>query len=287
VDCASGWTDRGVGDVHDIHSYPGPATPLVEEKRAIVLGEFGGLGIPIKGHTWHDEKSWGYRSFKTSEELTDAYLVLIENLRSLIGGGLCAAVYTQTSDVEVEVNGMMTYDRAMIKMDEGKITAANRRLYLPPPIVKMIVPTSQQEGQNWRYTTSKPADDWEREDFDDSSWNKGLGGFGTKGTPGAVVRTEWNTPDIWIRRTFELKDKKFDKLYLSIHHDEDAEIYIDGELAVKMSGFTSNYVRAAISEKARAALKVGSNCLAVHCHQTAGGQYIDVGIVEVKEQPEK
>jgi hypothetical protein len=287
VDCASGWTDRGVGDVHDIHSYPGPATPLVEEKRAIVLGEFGGLGIPIKGHTWHDEKSWGYRSFKTSEELTDAYLVLIENLRSLIGGGLCAAVYTQTSDVEVEVNGMMTYDRAMIKMDEGKITAANRRLYLPPPIVKMIVPTSQQEGHNWRYTTSKPADDWERAEFDDSSWTTGLGGFGTKGTPGAVVRTEWNTPDIWIRRTFELKDKKFDKLYLSIHHDEDAEIYIDGELAVKMSGFTSNYVRAAISEKARAALKVGSNCLAVHCHQTAGGQYIDVGIVEVKEQPEK
>ncbi|MCX5638403.1 MAG: beta galactosidase jelly roll domain-containing protein [Planctomycetota bacterium] len=287
VDCASGWTDRGVGDVHDIHSYPGPATPLVEEKRAIVLGEFGGLGIPIKGHTWHDEKSWGYRSFKTSEELTDAYLVLIENLRSLIGGGLCAAVYTQTSDVEVEVNGMMTYDRAMIKMDEGKITAANRRLYLPPPIVKMIVPTSQQEGQNWRYTTSKPADGWEREDFDDSSWQKGAGGFGTKGTPGAVVRTEWNTPDIWIRRTFELKDKKFDKLYLSIHHDEDAEIYINGELAAKMSGFTSNYVRAAISEKARAALKVGSNCLAVHCHQTAGGQYIDVGIVEVKEQTEK
>ena len=284
VDNASGWTDRGVGDVRDIHSYPGPDAPPVEEKRAIVLGEFGGLGLPVKGHTWQDKKSWGYRRFETSEGLTDAYLLLLENLRSLIGGGLCAAVYTQTTDVEVEVNGFMTYDRALIKMDEGKITAANRRLYLPPPVVKMVVPTSQQQGQEWRFTTSKPVDGWEQENFDDSSWQKGVGGFGTKGTLGAVVRTEWNTPDIWIRRTFELKDKKFSDPCLLIHHDEDTEIHINGQFAAKLQGFTTNYIQAAIDEKARAALKVGSNCLAVRCHQTTGGQYIDVGIVEVKEK---
>jgi len=287
VDCASGWTDREVGDVHDIHSYPGPAAPPVEEKRAIVLGEFGGLGLPVKGHAWQDEGSWGYRRFETREALTDAYLVLIDNLRWLIAGGLSAAVYTQTTDVEVEVNGFMTYDRAIIKMDEGKIAAANRRLYLPPPTIKTIVSTSQQEGQQWRYTTAKPADGWQQEEFDDSSWQKGPGGFGTKGTPGTVVRTEWNTPDIWIRRTFELKNKKFEQLRLLTHHDEDAEVYINSKLASKLEGFTTNYVQAAIDKKARESLKVGSNCLAVHCHQTGGGQYIDVGIVDIIEKSDK
>ncbi|HUW19960.1 MAG TPA: glycoside hydrolase family 2 TIM barrel-domain containing protein [Sedimentisphaerales bacterium] len=129
VNNASGWADRGVGDVHDDHKYPGPAAPKNEEKRAAVLGEFGGLGLPIKGHTWQDEKNWGYRKFETREALTDAYLDLLTKLRPLIEGGLSAAVYTQTTDVEVEVNGLMTYDRAMVKMDADKITAANKSLY--------------------------------------------------------------------------------------------------------------------------------------------------------------
>lgn len=132
INNASGWTDRGVGDVHDIHSYPGPAAPPVEPNRAAVLGEFGGLGLPIRGHTWHNENNWGYRTYKTSEELTEAYVELIDNLRLLILKGLSAGVYTQITDVEIEVNGLMTYDRAMIKMDADKVTAANQRLYLPP-----------------------------------------------------------------------------------------------------------------------------------------------------------
>ena len=134
VNNTSGWTDRHCGDVNDIHSYPGPAVPNLEEKRAVVLGEFGGLGLPVKGHTWQDERNWGYRSFKTSEELTDAYVGLIQKLRPMTGDqGLCAAVYTQTTDVEVEVNGLMTYDRAMVKMDQAAITAANLTVYTPPP----------------------------------------------------------------------------------------------------------------------------------------------------------
>ncbi len=133
VNQASGWADRGAGDVHDIHKYPGPAAPPTEEKRAAVLGEFGGLGLPVKGHTWQDEKNWGYRSFDTRQQLTEAYLALIDNLSSLISGGLCAGVYTQTTDVEIEVNGLMTYDRAMIKMDVEKVAAANRRLYMATP----------------------------------------------------------------------------------------------------------------------------------------------------------
>jgi beta-galactosidase/beta-glucuronidase len=127
VDSASGWTDRGVGDVNDMHNYPGPGSPEPESKRAVVLGEFGGLGLPLPGHTWQSEKNWGYRSFKDSESLTKAYLDLVRKLFPLIEQkGLSAAVYTQTTDVEVEVNGLMTYDRAVVKMDQKQISAANQ-----------------------------------------------------------------------------------------------------------------------------------------------------------------
>jgi len=128
VDDASGWSDRGVGDVDDMHKYPGPGSPEPEQKRAVVLGEFGGLGLPISGHTWQAEKNWGYRSYTNSEALTAAYLDLATKLFPLIEEkGLSAAVYTQTTDVEVEVNGLMTYDREKVKMDLEKIAAANRR----------------------------------------------------------------------------------------------------------------------------------------------------------------
>ena len=284
VNNASGWADKKVGDVHDVHSYPGPAAPPVSAERAAVLGEFGGLGLPVKGHTWQDEKNWGYRSFETREALTNAYVNLLGRLRSLIGGGLSAAVYTQTTDVEIEVNGMMTYDRAMIKADAKKAAAAARRLYLPPPIVKTIVPTSQQKAQQWRYTTDKPGAGWEKPDFDDSSWKKGPAGFGTKTTPGTVVRTEWKDSDIWLRRTFELEDKKLGRTHLSIHHDEDAEVYINGQLVAELEAYTTSYVQIALDAKALKTLKPGKNCIAVHCHQTGGGQYIDVGLVNVVEQ---
>jgi beta-galactosidase/beta-glucuronidase len=130
ADNASGWVDRGAGDVHDIHAYPGPEAPANEPDRAAVLGEFGGLGLPIKAHTWQGEKNWGYRSFESAEDLTNAYVELIGKLKGLIKNGLSAAVYTQTTDVEIEVNGLMTYDRAIIKMDAEKVAAINRILYV-------------------------------------------------------------------------------------------------------------------------------------------------------------
>ncbi len=284
VNNTSGWSDRGVGDVHDIHSYPGPAAPPVEENRAAVLGEFGGLGLPVPGHTWQEKKNWGYRSYKTADELTDAYVALLGKLRALIGGGLSAAIYTQTTDVEIEVNGLMTYDRAMLKMDAERITEAARKLYLPPPIITTVVPTSQTKPITWRYTTDKPADDWFKPDFDDSSWKQGPAGFGTKDTPGTSVRTEWNTSDIWIRRTFQLDSLDLANLQLSMHHDEDAQVYINGQLAAKATGYTTSYAAIPIKADAVKALAKGANTIAIHCRQTGGGQYIDAGIVSVKEQ---
>jgi beta-galactosidase/beta-glucuronidase len=136
VNSASGWSDRGVGDVMDMHKYPGPGSPEPESNRAIVLGEFGGLGLPISGHTWQEEKNWGYRSFTDTNALTSAYTDLVSKLFPLIDEkGLSAAVYTQTTDVEIEVNGLMTYDRQRIKMDLKKVQEANqdpKRYGVPP-----------------------------------------------------------------------------------------------------------------------------------------------------------
>ena len=287
VNNTSGWVDRKVGDVHDIHSYPGPATPANEENRAAVLGEFGGLGLPVEGHTWLDKGNWGYRSYENAGDLTKAYLDLIQNLRPLIYRGLAAAVYTQTTDVEIEVNGLMTYDRDVLKMDTATVTAANNKLYLPPPAIRTITEAADTAKIKWRYTTKKPADNFQSVNFDDTAWEQGIGGFGTKDTPGAIVGTAWNTSDIWIRRTFETSDTKLADIYLNIHHDEDAKVYINGQLAAELTGWTSSYTLTHISKAAQKAIKPGKSIIAIHCHQTSGGQYIDAGLVEIIEQNQK
>jgi hypothetical protein len=126
VNNASGWTDAQAGDVYDIHSYPGPAAPAIEKKRAIVLGEFGGLGLPTEGHLWQKEKNWGYANMASKDELTDRYVRLLGRLWQLSDDkGLCAGIYTQTTDVEGEVNGLFTYDREVLKIDASRVREAN------------------------------------------------------------------------------------------------------------------------------------------------------------------
>ena len=137
VNNASGWTDKGVGDVHDIHSYPGPEIAPLEENRAVVLGEFGGLGLPVPGHLWQERDNWGYRSYEDQAAFENSYINLMTKLFPLVKQGLAAAVYTQTSDVEVEVNGLMTYDRQVVKLDPKKVALTNRG-YLPPVFASEI-----------------------------------------------------------------------------------------------------------------------------------------------------
>jgi hypothetical protein len=278
VNCASGWTDRGVGDVHDIHDYPGPKSPQPESKRAAVLGEFGGLGLKVDGHTW-EQKTWGYRGTSSKADLTRKYEKLLAGVYQLKDKpGLSAAVYTQITDVETEANGLLTYDRAVIKVDLDRVVAVNKGDLSRVPQEVVVVPTSKEKGLTWRYTLKKPAENWYKPDFKDTDWKEGAGGFGTPYTPGAVVRTVWDTPNIWLRRTFELPEHAPRDLHLLLHHDEDAEIYINGILAAKVEGYVSDYEEVAIHPRALEMLKPGKNTLAVHCKQTVGGQYIDVGI---------
>ena len=187
--------------------------------------------------------------------------------------------------MEVEVNGLMTYDRAVMKMDEQRITEAAKKLYGPPPpmpVFKDVVASSREQPQTWAYTTEKPAAGWEKPGFDASGWKTGPGGFGTRNTPGTNVRTVWNTPEIWARREVEVPAGAMKDPHLVVHHDEDAEVYINGVLAAKLSGYTSEYVEVPLSPEAKAALKPGKNTIAVHVKQTGGGQYIDVGIADAQ-----
>ncbi|MCL6524938.1 MAG: beta-galactosidase [Thermoflavifilum sp.] len=130
VDGASGWFDFvGAGDVEDMHKYPGPGIPADKhDHRARVLGEYGGLGLPIEGHTWQPKQNWGYVSFADTAALRKAYIQLVNQLPALIRQGLSAAVYTQLTDVEVEVNGFMTYDRKIMKLMSPETVEANRRV---------------------------------------------------------------------------------------------------------------------------------------------------------------
>ncbi|MEM6470323.1 MAG: family 43 glycosylhydrolase, partial [Planctomycetota bacterium] len=149
----------------------------------------------------------------------------------------------------------------------------------------LILITSTSSGQEivdqWRYTLRRPAEGWRQADFDGSEWKMGAGGFGTRGTPGARIGTTWATNSIWMRKTFDLPVIPA-KPALLLHHDEDAEIYINGKLVLKVKGFESKYSVVPIDDAKRSTLKVGKNLMAVHCKQTNGGQFIDVHLVDAE-----
>lgn len=128
VNPASGGNHYPVGDILDLHNYPQPDLYLYDAQRSTVLGEYGGIGLALKDHLWEPNRNWGYVQFDNSKDVTDEYVKFAEMLKPLILHGFSAAVYTQTTDVEVEVNGLMTYDRAVVKMDESRIRKVNQEI---------------------------------------------------------------------------------------------------------------------------------------------------------------
>jgi hypothetical protein len=278
VDNASGWTDMRAGDVVDMHNYPGPDAPDPDLHRAAVLGEYGGLGLVIPDHTWSPVRSWGYVMLTNSEDLDTRYTTMLKNVWRLhVLRGLNAAVYTQTADVETECNGLQTYDRAVAKIPPSVLSAANRGGFWGSP-EKVILADALFGRPMWKYTTDTPAGDWFRPGFDSSGWKEGIAGFGTAGTPGIIINSNWSTSDIWLRHDFSLNAEDIPGAMLQVFHDEDVEIYLNGILALKLPGFIVDYDEFSISKEALAALHPGVNTIAVHCHQTTGGQGIDVGV---------
>ncbi len=128
VNPASGGNHYPVGDILDLHQYPAPQLYLYDGQRATVLGEYGGIGWANKEHLWEPDRNWGYVQFNSAEEVTDEYVKYADQLKQLIMQGFSAAVYTQTTDVEIEVNGLLTYDRALVKVDEQRVHKVNQEI---------------------------------------------------------------------------------------------------------------------------------------------------------------
>lgn len=302
---SSGYTHfLGETDVYDAHDYEGdplqfrnrynlfsltgenpfnnnPQNPRSRYRgQPYFVSEYGGIRVRTDRDTG---EGWGYGGqsldvptfLKRYKGLTDAQL---DNPNIF---GFC---YTQLTDIEQEQNGVYFYDRQP-KYDPAQLHAINSRpaaCETQPPRIRhlkwqTIVPTSEQTKQEWRYTTTAPGDRWSSPDFDDSSWQKGPGGFGTASTPGAIVGTEWTTNDIWIRRHFVVEKTIPALAGLRVHHDEDAQIFVNGTQVAELGGFVGGY-STFLNEELPKALRQGDNVIAIHCRQTAGGQFIDAGI---------
>jgi Glycosyl hydrolases family 2, sugar binding domain/Glycosyl hydrolases family 2/Glycosyl hydrolases family 2, TIM barrel domain/Concanavalin A-like lectin/glucanases superfamily len=281
VNQASGGSYYGVGDVLDNHSYPDPGNPS-STTQAVVDGEFGGVALYITNHTW--APGGGEGSATNADDLASQFESFCNELGLYVqNDGLSAAVYTQTTDVETELNGLYTYDRAVRKPDPNRIQAAILSVS-QPGTTTTIVPTSQTNGISWLYTTNTPASNWFTTNFSANSWSNGLAGFGAGNPPNTagIVRTPWSTSDIWLRRTFNpgpLNAQQISNLVFYVYHDEDVEIYINGVLAGSAPGYTTTYVLLTMNSAGQSAiLPNATNLMAVHVHQTTGGQFIDVGI---------
>ena len=302
VHAVTGWTDVEMGDFLDVHSYPSPnaATNALNE-RVASCGEFGGINLFIENHMWagSDVNYTTVEDADTYANLYDHYTDRLQELQK--EKGLWMSVYTQITDVEQECNGILTYDRKVLKVSPEQ--QATMRAKIERTInsrfkdVTTIVPAGDTtSGIQWKYTTTQPASDWYSVDFDASSWRSGAAGFGGGG------RTAWSSSDIWIRRNFTINNfdaSQLQELRLWLFHDEDAEIYINGKLAAKMTGYNTKYETWPILPEALQALKLdgSDNVIAIHCKQTTGGQFIDCGLklcqykenseLQVEPMPEK
>lgn len=240
------WTATLTGDADDFKALIEPVYKFVDETPS---------RVPMSD--WYDTKTSKMSGFQA---------------RSVVGGVFLS----------------MLYDGALWREYAGK-DRARLRDWAPlpePPEVTMVVPPSRDTGASWQFTTETPSDDWFKPGADVSKWKTGAGGFGTKGTPSATIGTEWRSANIWLRREIEVPDKKFTDLQLLIHHDEDAEVFINGTTVARLRGFTSDYETVPL-RLSQSLLKPGKNLIAIHCRQTSGGQFIDAGIVDILPNIEK
>ncbi len=286
--CASGWNDAEVGQIIDTHSYPNPSCPS-NPTRAAVCGEYGGITLKVKGHIWPGG-DFGYTAVETSEDFTAYFNKLCDQIKDLYYQGLNAAVYTQISDVEIEKNGILTYDRKVLKPAlpytdlKGKIQEC---IAMPhdKTIIKTILSTSDTHRYTWRYNTSADVPRrWFDVGFDDSEWKTGMAAFAAN-LPVASAHlkgTDWNTSQIYMRRWFYLGDisrEHIDSLRFMTYHDDDITIYINGMKAASRTGCVFDFTPLDISQECKDALKPNSwNLIAVAGKQGGGQQIMDVGL---------
>lgn len=268
IDGVSGWTDRGAGHLNDAHQYPGPAMEPVEQNRgrAIVLGEFGGLGLPVENHIWNPNmRNWGYRTYQSTEQLITEYARLMHNLYPMIHRGLAAAVYTQTTDVEGEVNGLISYDRKVVKIDPALLRMLHKPLFSAPAKASVIIRDGEVTPQPLRITGN--------EAFNASSIPPEESAFASVQAPVTVAKGDRRL----ATRSFELS-RIPDNLQLRILAHGDAKVYLNGKLVLnKFIQTKRHYDEVNISEYSRY-LHKGKNELVVELSKIAGNSQFDFGL---------
>jgi len=274
----SGWQDYGVGQLLDLHRYPGPSMPApTEAARALVLSEYGGLKMVAPDHLWQEKDNWGYVAAKDQVELRALYQSSCDKMQPLIRAGLAAAIYTQTTDVETEVNGLLTYDRSVNKAGADWLAKANAPLFKLSGATKPRVLLST--GGTWSHTTKQPAEDWATTAFDDSKWKKAPAPFGD---PAAKAITPWTSDKLWLRRSFEIVDPQAHDLMLKIQNNDSATIYINGKLARRCGGFSPLARLTLLGEKGQQALVKGKNVIAVEIENNKHPHFLDIGLIDMR-----
>ncbi|WP_052572891.1 PQQ-dependent sugar dehydrogenase [Haloferula sp. BvORR071] len=182
--------------------------------------------------------------------------------------------FTCSSDGEMQ---MVCFDNGMIyRLLLDKVD--------PKPLEqRVIAETSERSPVMWHMTESQPPEEWPASEFDDSGWGVAAGGFGSSGTPGGNIRSNWRSGDIWLRRQFDVSPDVAmapGTLWLRMHHDEDVDVFLNGARVLTRTGWTREYVEEKLDGDVM--LKPGRNVLAIHCHQNGGGQYIDAGILKTR-----
>lgn len=269
INGVSGWTDRNTPMMRDAHQYPGPGMEPAELNtgRVIVLGEFGGLGLPVENHLWNPNmRNWGYRTYASIPELTKEYIKLMHNLYPMRYKGLSAAVYTQTTDVEGEVNGLITYDRKVIKMDPEMLKILHAPLYSSESkSVQDIIPDSQVKKQEIRFSKTQPG----------SSWlvNPVTNQFEVMQGPLAVSKGESR----WSVKSFDLKEK-CNGISLRILAYGPVKVFLNGHLVLdKRIVGKRHYEEFNISEF-NGLLKQGNNLLAIEAIDFETDALFDYGL---------
>jgi beta-galactosidase/beta-glucuronidase len=265
--------------------YGGRAAARSDRGIPFMVSEIGGIG-------WATEGGWGYGAGpKNLEELYVRYQGTIDAM--LDNSHLFGFCYTQLTDIEQEKNGLYYYDRTP-KFDVKKIHAITSRQAAyerSEPSAALPVATggiaawkvlvgAVQDGDlctPYKYALDKPSDEWIKEGFDDAAWKTGQAPFGRESN--RTIRTEWTSNDIYLRKTFEYAGGELKTGAIVICHDEDTEVYVNGHKILARGGFISNYQLCVVTDELKKALKKGSNTIAVHTHQTDGGQYIDLALL--------
>jgi len=265
--------------------YGGESRSVRDRGIPFMVSEFGGIG-------WGIEGGWGYgQGPKTMEEFYTRYTGLCAAL--LDNPNLFGFCYTQLTDVEQEHNGLYYYDRRP-KFDLKRLhdatarqaacergePAAPRPAVIGQPVQWKVLVGAVQDGSlctPYHYTTQAPGSDWNSEKFDDNAWRSGAAPFGRD--EHRAAHTPWTSSDIYLRKTFEFNGSEIGNAELVISYDEDTEVYVNGQKILGVKGFISDYRPFIVTDKLKKALKKGPNTLAVHTHQTVGGQFIDLALL--------